>query len=101
LSSIFFGLIAFSGVSQQWEFKNTTKNVLQKSRRKVFTKKSTKHPNPIPPRFSLSRFWAFLGKGSSKIPFKKMPKTNLTLVLFWPLTHPPTTGVTDLLLPAP
>jgi hypothetical protein len=28
--------IAFSGVSQQWEFKNTTKNVLQKSRVEEF-----------------------------------------------------------------
>jgi hypothetical protein len=26
-----FGFIAFSGVSQRWEFKNTTKNVLYKS----------------------------------------------------------------------
>jgi hypothetical protein len=25
---------------------------------------------------------------------KKIEKINLTLVLFWPLTHPPTTGVT-------
>jgi hypothetical protein len=25
-------------------------------------------------------------------------KINLTLVLFWPLTHPPTTGVTDFVL---
>jgi hypothetical protein len=40
----FFGFIAFSDVSQRWEFKNTTKNssqkngvekVLQKSRQKV------------------------------------------------------------------
>jgi hypothetical protein len=28
-SSIFLGIFAFSGVSQRWEFKNTTKNVLQ------------------------------------------------------------------------
>jgi hypothetical protein len=34
--------------------------------------------------FFLSRFWAFLDE-----------ETNLTLVLFWPLTHPHTTGVTD------
>jgi hypothetical protein len=31
-SSIFFGFIAFSGASQRWEFKNTTKNVLQENR---------------------------------------------------------------------
>jgi hypothetical protein len=32
---------------------------------------------------------------------KQNIEKNLTLVLFWPLTHPPTTGVTDLFLPAP
>jgi hypothetical protein len=56
------------GVSQRWEFKPTTKNVLQnKSCRKLFTKKLTKIQN----RFSQSRFWAFLGEGSSKTPPKK------------------------------
>jgi hypothetical protein len=45
--------------------------------------------------FFLSRWWAFLGEGSSKTRLKKYRKINLTLVLFWPLTHPPTTGVTD------
>jgi hypothetical protein len=32
---------------------------------------------------------------------KKSQKINLTLVLFWPLTHPPTTGVTDFFLGRP
>jgi hypothetical protein len=35
---------------------------------------------------------------------KDMPgiiEKNLTLVLFWPLTHPPTTGVTDFFLAGP
>ena len=44
----FFCFIAFSGVFQRWEFKNTRKNVLQKkSCRKVFTKKLIKSPKPI------------------------------------------------------
>jgi hypothetical protein len=47
--------------------------------------------------FVLSRFWAFLGEGRSKTRLKQYRKKNLTLVLFWLLTHPPTTGVTDFL----
>jgi hypothetical protein len=83
-SPIFF-LIAFSGVSQRWEFKSTKKNVLQKkSCYKVFTKNSTKNPKPIFFSiflksfykkidqksqtdffldFLLSRFWVLLGEG--------------------------------------
>jgi hypothetical protein len=45
----------------------------------------------------LPRFWAFLGEESSKTPFVKKSGKKLTLALFWPLTHPPTTGVTDYL----
>jgi hypothetical protein len=45
--------------------------------------------------FFKPRFWAFLDEGSSKTRQKNIPKTNLTLVLFRTLTHPPTTGVTD------
>jgi hypothetical protein len=41
-----------------------------------------------------SRFWAFIGEGSLKH-HKKYKKINLTLVLFWPLTLPPITGVTN------
>jgi hypothetical protein len=61
----FFGFIkltfiAFSGVTWRWEFKNTTKNVLQKtSCRKVFTKKSTKNPKPIFPRLFYHVFGRF------------------------------------------
>jgi hypothetical protein len=85
--------IAFLGVSQRWEFKSTTKNILQnKSCRKVFTKKSTKNPKPI---FSRFFFITFLGRFSVRGVRKNTIKKNLNLVLFWPLTHPPTTGVTD------
>jgi hypothetical protein len=38
----FFGFIAFSGVSQRWESKNTTKNVLQKNRVEKFLQKKSK-----------------------------------------------------------
>jgi hypothetical protein len=63
------------------------KKVLQKKNvSKSFTKKSTKNPKPIFVDFVLSRFRAFL---------RRVQKQQ-TLVLFWPLTHPPTTGVADL-----
>jgi hypothetical protein len=38
----FLCFIAFSGVSQRWEFKKTTKSVLQKNLPIFFAKKSTK-----------------------------------------------------------
>jgi hypothetical protein len=99
----FFCFIAVSGVFQRWEFKTTTKNVLQKkSCRKAFTKKSTRSPKPIFSRiFFYHVFGRFSERGVQKHDlnlkeFKKnIEKINLTLVLFGPLTHPPTTGVTD------
>jgi hypothetical protein len=61
--SLTFCFIAFSGVSQRWEFKNTTKNVLQKkSCRKVFTKNSKKNPKPIFSRFCFITFLGVLGE---------------------------------------
>jgi hypothetical protein len=61
-SSIFCCCIVVSGGSQRWEFKSTTRNLLQKkSRRRVFAEHSTKNPKPIFPDFILSRFLAFLG----------------------------------------
>jgi hypothetical protein len=42
----------------------------------------------------LSHF-SFLGKGSSKKTEKYFEKACLTLLLFWPLTYPPSTGVSD------
>jgi hypothetical protein len=91
-SSTLFCFIAFSGVSQRWEFKSTTKNVLPKNCVEKFLQKIDKNPKPFCFRQKISRSWAFLGGGSSKTPFFFL----MTLVLFWPLTHPPTTGVTDL-----
>jgi hypothetical protein len=62
-----------------------------------FYQKNDKKPKTgfLVPRFL---FIAFLGEGRKKnheanIGYRK---TNLTSVLFWPLTHPPTTGVTGL-----
>jgi hypothetical protein len=40
-------------------------------------------------------FGRFSVRGVQKHDKKNIEKINLTLVLFWPLTHPPTTGVTD------
>jgi hypothetical protein len=68
----------------------------KKTRRICFTKTRQKSKTVFFSVFCLSSFWAFLGEGSKEIP----PK-NLTLVLFWPLTHPPTTGVTDYFWAAP
>jgi hypothetical protein len=64
----------------------------------------TKSTLKLPDFFSIfSRF--FLGhfpvRGVQKHDLKNIEKTNLTLVLFRTLTHPPTTGVTGFCLPAP
>jgi hypothetical protein len=89
----FLGFIAVSGVSQRWECKNTAKNILQKNRAEKFLPKNRpKIQNRFFLGFVLSRYWAFLGEGTSKTPRTKYRRTNLTLVLFWPLTYPPTTG---------
>jgi hypothetical protein len=64
-----FCFIAFLGVSQREEFKNTTK----KSRREGLTNKPTKTPKPGFSRFFCNRNRVFgryseLGEGSSKTP---------------------------------
>jgi hypothetical protein len=99
--SIFFWFYRVLGCFAAIGIQNTTKNVSQKNRvEKFLQNKSTDNPKPIFCRF-LSRFWAFLGEGSSKALSKKYPQKNLTLILFWPLTHPPTTGSPTFFLPAP
>jgi hypothetical protein len=70
--------------------KHITKNVVDKKSKTGFCRFLFYHV-----------FWAFLGEGSSKTPSKKYRKMVLTLFLFWPLTHPPTTGATDFFWPAP
>jgi hypothetical protein len=88
-SRLFF--IAFSGVSQfsamgvtvtatvQWEFKGTTKNVLQKgikSRVEKFLQKIDQKSKPIFFSIFFSRLWAFLGEGSKKKNDKNIEKIN-------------------------
>jgi hypothetical protein len=87
-SSTFFVLSHFRVFFSNGSSKTLQKNVSQNKscRKSIFS------------RFFLSRFWAFLGEGSSKTRQKNIKKINLTLVLFWPLTHLPTTGVTDFFL---
>jgi hypothetical protein len=77
------------GVQKHYK-KTFYKKVLSKSFNKKFDQKSKTDFFSF---LVLSRFRAFLGEGSSKTRYKNIKK-NLTLVLFWPLTHPPTTGVT-------
>jgi hypothetical protein len=67
--SIFWVLnrfMAFSGVSQRWEFKNTTKRFTKKSCRKVFTKKSTKTQNRLFLDFFNHVYGRFLVRGGQK-----------------------------------
>jgi hypothetical protein len=52
---------------QKHHKKHFTKKIVSKS----FYKKIDKNPKPIFSRFCLSRFWAFLGEGSSKTRPKK------------------------------
>jgi hypothetical protein len=80
--------------------KHNKKRFTRKSCRKKNSKKIDKKSKTDFCRFVLSRFWAFPGEGSSKTPLNKS-KNNLTLVLFWPLTHPPTTGVADFFFAGP
>jgi hypothetical protein len=67
---------------------------VQKHYKKRLTKKSCRQkiPNRFFLDFLLSRFWAFLGEGSSKTRLKNLPKKIWpTLVLFWPPRNQPTT----------
>jgi hypothetical protein len=92
----FFCFIAFSGVSQRWGFKNTTKNVLQKkSCRKVFTKKSTKNPKPAFSRICFYHvFGRFSIRGGKKHDKKYRGKKTDPRPFSYsdPLTHRPPRG---------
>jgi hypothetical protein len=90
-SSIFFVLSRFRvRVSQRWEFKNTTKNVLQKNRVEKFLQNiRPKIQNRFFSQFFLSRFWAFLGDGSSKTRLKKYRKNKSDPIPF-SYSDPPT-----------
>jgi hypothetical protein len=97
-SSIFLFCLVFGCFLATEIRKHYKKRFTKKSCRKAFTKKSTKNPKPIFSRLVYHVLGCFSigeGEGSSKTP-QKISKINLTLdqglVLFWPLTHPPTTG---------
>jgi hypothetical protein len=86
----FFCFIAFSNVSQRWEFKNTTKNVFQKNRVEKFLQKIRQE---IQNRLFLGFYFyyvfgRFSMRGVQKHD-KKNREKNPTLVLFW-YSDPPT-----------
>jgi hypothetical protein len=81
----FFVFIAFSGYYQRWEFKNTTKNVLQKIVSQSFYKTiDTKSKTYFFIDFFVTFFWRFSVRGVQK-PFKtKHPGGKKSgLVLFF------------------
>jgi hypothetical protein len=80
------------GVKKHYKKRLTkiTSNSFYKQRK---SRQSTKNPKPI----FLILFITFLGLSwrISTRPQNNIEEINLTLVIFWPLTRPPTTGVTD------
>jgi hypothetical protein len=81
-----FGFLV-SAIGVQQHFKKT---FCKKNVSKTFYKKIDKHPKPICFSICFNHvFGRFLVRG-----VLTHHKTNQTLVLFWLLTHPPTTGVT-------
>jgi hypothetical protein len=82
-----FGCFSATGVQKHYK-----KRFGKKSCRNVFTeKKIDQKSKTYFSRFFSHVFWRFLlrGEKNTTIFFRKQ---NPTLVLFWPLTHPPTTG---------
>jgi hypothetical protein len=92
LSSTLFVLSRFRVFLSDGSSKTLQKTFCKKNRvEKFLQKKSTKNPKPI--FFDL--FYHVLGRfsvrGVKKHHKRISKKITLTLVLFWPLTHPPTT----------
>jgi hypothetical protein len=82
--------IAFSGVFQRWEFKNTTKNVLQNNRVEIVLQKfDQKSKTDFFSNWFFSRFWAFLDEGGLKSRFKQNLKNKSDPSPF-PYSDPPT-----------
>jgi hypothetical protein len=91
------GFIASLGISQRWNSKTLDKAFINKPCRKAFPKKIDKKPETIFWSISFITFLVF-GRFSVRGVQKqhtKYKKKNPTLAFFWPLPHPPTTGVTD------
>jgi hypothetical protein len=83
----FFCLVAFIGVSRRWEFKNT-KNTFGP---KFVSKNSHKNPKSICFLDLLNHIMGrFSARGVIKHYKPNIGKIDLTLDLFWPLAHPPT-----------
>jgi hypothetical protein len=82
------------GVQKHYK-KRFAKKIVSKSFYKKFDQKSKTDFFSI---FFYHVFGRFSVRGAQKHDKKIPKKTNLTPVLFWPLTHPPTTGVTDFFL---
>jgi hypothetical protein len=61
----------------------------------------TKHPKPFFARFVLITFLSVSRRGEFENTINKISGGNLTLVFFWPLAHPPTTGVADFVFVGP
>jgi hypothetical protein len=89
------------GVQRHYK-KCPTKRSCRKA--KSFYKFFTKNPKPIFHDKKNKHNTMFLGisrLGEFKNTIKISKKTNPALVLVWPLTHPPTTGVTGFVLGGP
>jgi hypothetical protein len=89
-----FGCFSAMGVQKHYK-KRFAKKIVSKSFNKKFDQKSKTDFFSI---FVYHVFGCFSVRGVQKHDKKISKKTNLTLVIFWPLTHLPTTGVTDFFL---
>jgi hypothetical protein len=96
-----FCFIAFSGVSQRWEFKNTQKTFCNKHRVEKFLQNiRPKIQNRFFLDFVYHVFGRFSVRAVQKHDLKKSEK-NPTPSFFRTPTHPPTTGVTDFFFSGP
>jgi hypothetical protein len=91
----FFCFIAFSGVSQRWEFKYTTKNFLQRQKivSKGFCKKIDKRSKTDPPPWRFfDHVYGRLSVRGVKKNEKKKRKKKTNPVHFLPTRNQPTTS---------
>jgi hypothetical protein len=93
VSSTSLGLSRFRVFLSDGSSKTQQKSFAKKSCRKSksFYKKCNQNPKPILSICFNHVFGRFSVRGVQKH-HKKYKRINLTLVLFWPLTYPPTTG---------
>jgi hypothetical protein len=72
----FFVFVAFLGVSRRWEFKSTTKNVLQKGRVEKFLQTFDQKSKTDLFSIFLSRFWRLSVRGVQKLDQNKYQKNK-------------------------